>query len=133
VNRQKLFEDTWNHFITQNNPPAVRDDGLCSYIKGCAIGRLMPTEWREKAEGGFSAIVPSLGSIKGIPRLADPLRIALDIQNDEDWEFLSALQRWHDSRLTTREQCPEGVVIGYIEIGHKFNLDYSLASGIKDR
>jgi hypothetical protein len=87
VNMQEIFQDTWDHFVVKNNPPGYSEElQACSYIEGCAVGRLMHEDWREEAE--------DCGAVEEL--------------NDDLWEeflnhhpgvnldFLSLLQSWHD-------------------------------------
>jgi hypothetical protein len=88
VNMQEIFQDTWDHFVVKNNPPGYDEEmGGCSYLEGCAIGRLMDVEWCEEAES--DGPVQELGP--------DLINRFLQKHPGVSTGFLRCLQDWHDN------------------------------------
>jgi hypothetical protein len=142
MDRQNFFEETWDHFVTQGNPPGVRvtDNGntFCSYEKGCVVGRHMPKKWCRKAdtvEMGVADLVDH------DPRLGKALCKKFDIEDfgrngREDIEFLEEMQNWHDIEFRTYKSRTNGSFLNllksYRKIAKKFHLDASFLEGVVD-
>jgi transposase InsO family protein len=88
MNPQELFEDTWDHYVVQGNPAGYNEaTKTCSYLAGCAIGRLMDKKWCEQADAGDAPI-------NCLPD--DLVEALLNKFPKIDIFFFTLLQGWHD-------------------------------------
>lgn len=119
---QKIFNKAWQHFIVENNLPAVREDDICQYLtiegRKCAIGLCIPDGHPAQNYGGsFGGLVNKYPDL--FPGLVDmdedyvnefQKRLHDDLQADGEWlfskeemknEYLAVAK---DYRLTIPEQ-----------------------------
>jgi hypothetical protein len=122
VDKQKILNIVWRHFITESHPRAVDATGHCLYLtddgRRCAIGVLLPAE--------LCAVLPS-NSIRGLldADFATGLTPAEDVKtylaetaprltahlteqygytgSTEDKSFLRQIQRCHDDAYHSRD------------------------------
>jgi hypothetical protein len=128
VNQQDFFEDTWNHFVVNKNPPGKDPHGSgCSYIGGCAIGRHMDKEWCKKAEGWGE-----VGEVVDNPELKEGL---IEKFPDFPLAFLQDIQGWHDTVYNAyweKRISHNDLLQDYVNIGKQYNLSTDFLEAVAD-
>lgn len=112
MTNQEIFDRNWQVFIVDKQPRAVDDDHGCSYSPtgnntvGCAVGCCLSEEARKLFERKG-------GSIRRI--FNDESSLYHSAFQDNQIEFLAAMQSWHDLQDLDKDDL--------IEIARCFNLN----------
>lgn len=115
---QKIFDKAWEHFIKNDNPPGIDEDGACKYLtnngRKCAIGLCIPDGHLAQDYDGIF-----YGVVKHFPELFPDL---VNMKKDSLDEFQ---RRLHDQLISnsgnwayTKEERKEY----YLEIAKDYGL-----------
>lgn len=96
--------ETYNNimqYVAQQESPAKDDTGLSRYRLGsnmCPIGSMIPDEVYSPDMEGHT-----LYDLLQNPEYADNLKSTLNVESDEDVEFLSVVQMIYDEAVNTED------------------------------